>query len=99
MSAVVALVNHLVPDRRKRSPSARATVSVSPTSEPPVRSVIHWPDVQARSGSRLVRRGTARSTSARLPCAASSVFAAPSVIASGQLYTSDDGSNRYASAI
>ena len=49
-----------------------------------MRSVIHWPLVQNRAGSRLVRRGTARSISAALP-ESSSVRAAPSVIASGQV--------------
>ncbi len=87
ISAVVAEVNHLVPLRRQppgASGSLRATVWVSDTSLPPVRSVIHWPEVQARAGSRAIRRGTARSITAWLP-ASSSVRAAPSVIASGQL--------------
>ena len=54
------------------------------TSLPPLRSVIHWPLVQNRAGSRLVRRGTARSIRAWLPVA-SNVRAAPSVMASGQV--------------
>jgi hypothetical protein len=83
MSAVDAELNHFVPYRRQPSGEARATVSVRPTSDPPVRSVIHWPLVHARAGSREVSRGTARATSAALP-ASSSVRAAPSVIASGQ---------------
>jgi hypothetical protein len=62
----------------------RAMVSLVPTSEPPVRSVIHWPLVQKRSGSRVVSRGTARSMSGWLPVS-SRVRAAPSVIASGQV--------------
>ena len=47
---VVADVNHFVPNSRwVGSPSAsvaRATVSLRPTSLPPARSVIHWPEVQ-----------------------------------------------------
>lgn len=38
-----------------------AVVRLRPTSERPDSSVIHWPDVQNVSGSRLVRRGTASS--------------------------------------
>ena len=60
-----------------------AMVSERPTSEPPAVSVIHWPLVQNAAGSRLVRRGTARSMSAWLP-ESSSTRAAPSVMASGQ---------------
>jgi hypothetical protein len=83
-SDVVALVNHFVPYRRQTpSPSRRATVSVPPTSEPPVVSVIHWPLVHALSGSRETRRSTT-STSAGPPWT-SSVRAAASVIATGQL--------------
>ena len=93
MSAVVALENHFTPWSRQPSPSARATVSLSPTSEPPVRSVIHCPEVHMRAGSRLVRRGMARSMSAALPCA-TRVRAAPSVIARGHEYTSVDGLKR-----
>ncbi len=32
-----------------------AMVDVVPTSEPPVRSVIHWPEVQNSFGSRDVK--------------------------------------------
>jgi hypothetical protein len=55
ISAVVAEVNHLVPySRQPPAPSWRATVSVvRPTSEPPVRSVIHWPEVHMRSPDRV----------------------------------------------
>src|SRR6185437_6879771 len=84
ISLVVAEVNHLVPKRRQPSPSFTARVRLCPTSEPPVRSVIHCPLVQARAGSRLVSRGSARSTSAELPWA-SSVVAAPSLMARGQV--------------
>ena len=85
ISAVVAEVNHLVPDSRQLpSASWRATVSDSPTSEPPVRSVIHCPEVHAVAGSVDRSRGTARAISAWLPLS-SSVRAAPSVIASGQV--------------
>ena len=76
-------MNHLVPHRRQVPSTCRAMVSLAPTSEPPVRSVIHWPEVHMRAGSREVSRGTARSMSSALP-ASSSVRAAPSVIASGQ---------------
>jgi len=47
-------------------------------------SVIHWPLVQKLAGSREVRCGSARSINARLPDS-SSVRAAPSVMASGQV--------------
>jgi hypothetical protein len=49
-----------------------------------VDSVIHCPLVHTKSGSRLVRRGTALAISASLR-EASNAVAAPSVIASGQL--------------
>jgi hypothetical protein len=81
---VTAEVNHLRPKSRQCSPSATARVSVRPTSEPPVVSVIHWPLVQHVAGSREVSRGTARSISSRTPVS-SNVRAAPSVIASGQV--------------
>ena len=51
--------------------------------EPPLASVIHWPLVQKRAGSREVRRGTARATSSG-EADRVRVRAAPSVIASGQ---------------
>ena len=82
---VIAEVNHFLPYRR-HSPfaSCAARVNDAPTSEPPVDSVIHCPLVQARSGSRLVSRGTACSISFALP-ATLRVRAAPSVIANGQV--------------
>ena len=77
-------VNHLQPCSSKLpSGSSTATVSLSETSLPPVRSVIHWPLVQSWRGSRLVRRGTTRCLSGSSACS-SSVRAAPSVMASGQ---------------
>jgi hypothetical protein len=46
-----AEVNHFTPcSRQIPSASRRATVSESPTSEPPVLSVIHWPLVQKPRG-------------------------------------------------
>ncbi len=59
-------------------------VSVWPTSEPPVVSVIHWPLSHKLDASRLRKCGSARSISRALPEALSAV-AAPSVIASGQV--------------
>jgi hypothetical protein len=55
-----------------------------------VRSVIHWPEVHMRSGSRLISRGPAWSMSAWLP-QSSRVRAAPSVMASGHDHTSSEG--------
>ncbi len=80
--AVVAEVNHFVPYSFHPSGDFLATVCVSPTSEPPVRSVIHCPDVQNVAGSLDVRWGRARWISSWFP-SDSSVRAAPSVIASG----------------
>ena len=58
MSVVVAEVNHFVPySVQTPEASARATVPVRPTSEPPSFSVIHCPLVHA-VGSREVRRAT-----------------------------------------
>jgi len=82
ISDAVADVNHLVPYRRHWSPSLRATVSVRETSEPPVRSVIHWPLVHITAGSRLISRVTYSAISCWFPLP-SRVRAAPSVIASG----------------
>ncbi len=98
MSAVLAEVNHFVPVRRHTASSRTATVSDRPTSEPPARSVIHWPEVQAYPGSRLIRRGSARSSSARSPWAVS-VAAAPSVMAKGQEYRALEGPYSDTSAI
>ena len=58
--------------------------AMDPSELPPVDSVIHWPLVQKVAGSRLVRRGRARSMSGRLPLSCS-VRAAPSVMARGQV--------------
>jgi hypothetical protein len=58
---VVAEVNHLVPNRRWEYSGAAgsvailAIVDVPDTSEPPVRSVIHCPEVQKERGSREIR--------------------------------------------
>src|SRR6266516_1475423 len=99
---VVAEVNHLVPNSRYRksvepgSVAGTAVVAVPDTSDPPVRSVIHWPDVQKRRGSREIRCAkTGRVTSSGY---SSRSRAAPSVIASGQLYVADDGAYRYSRA-
>ena len=82
--SLTADVNHLRPYSR-HAPSCRtARVCERPTSEPPVVSVIHCPLVQNVAGSRAVRCGSARSISVALPDS-SSVRAAPSVIASGQV--------------
>src|ERR671927_1888191 len=94
---VVADVNHLVPYRRYWPFSSRATVDVPLTSEPPVRSVIHCPDVQNCSGSREVRCCSAVRFSSSSPYS-SMQRAAPSLIASGQLYVADDGEKRYCRA-
>src|ERR1017187_2612048 len=72
-------------------------VSLAATSDPPIRSVIHWPDVQARAGSRAVRRGSARAARSACP-ETKRGFAAPSGIASGQEVTPEEGSKRRASA-
>jgi hypothetical protein len=50
ISLVVAEVNHFVPWSRQRSPSRTARVRLCPTSDPPIRSVIHCPLVHARAG-------------------------------------------------
>src|SRR5690242_16743889 len=92
--AGVADVNHLVPYSRYVPPSHRAIVDVPLTSDPPVRSIIHCPDVQKRAGSREVSRVSARARRSSLPYN-SSARAAPSLIASGQLYVADDGPKRY----
>ena len=57
-SALATEVNHLSPHRR-HCPSAprRATVVEAPTSEPPVRSVIHCVPCQSASNSVVVRCG------------------------------------------
>ena len=66
------------------SPSSHAAiVDVLPTSDPPVRSVIHWPEVQNSLGSREVKcASTGRTLSSPWT---SRNLAAPSVIANGQL--------------
>jgi hypothetical protein len=94
MSLVMAEANHLRPDNRQRPRSSwRATVSLPPTSEPPLVSVIHWPLIQSCFGSRLSKRGTARSISALLSLSCSTL-SAPSVIASGHENSSLDGWKR-----
>src|SRR5258705_13932397 len=93
---VVAEVTHLAPYNRYApappSASGSATVDVVETSEPPARSVIHCPDVQKRAGSRDVSRSDASRVRAS-PCSSRN-RAAPSVIASGQLYVADEGWKR-----
>ena len=84
-SLVTADVNHFVPkSRHAPAASRRASVSVPLTSLPPERSVIHWPLVHRRSGSRLVSLGTTRAASSPRPCSRI-VRAAPSVIARWQV--------------
>jgi hypothetical protein len=90
MSAVVAEVNHFVPERRHPpAPSGRAAVAVRLTSEPPVASVIHCPEVHA---SRLaVSRGTYRA--ARSRSCSDRTRAAPSLIDRGQSAVAETGLN------
>src|SRR5512134_721420 len=57
-SALATEVNHLSPQSRHcPSDPRRATVVDAPTSEPPVRSVIHCTPCQSASRSVAVRRG------------------------------------------
>jgi hypothetical protein len=72
-------------------------VSEVPTSDPPVRSVIHCPEVQKTTASRETRRGKTRWRRSASPCT-SIRRAAPSVIASGQVKIADDGVKRYSFA-
>lgn len=69
-----------------------ASVSVKETSDPPGRSVIHWPDVQALEGERDIRREWAdwrigRSSGERFGASIcrDRNLAAPSVMAEGHV--------------
>ena len=67
-SALALEQNHLSPHRRQAPPaSRRATVVEAPTSEPPVRSVIHCVPCASASKSVVVRRGRYAACSVSLP--------------------------------